>query len=136
MTERAGGLARAERRSDLTQAPRLWNFGSVLSGLILAGSGACFPPGALANESAQLIFTPHFSLANPGARSLGLGGVFVALADDATAALADPAGLVQLTEPEVSVEGRHRSATARRSRARIVAQARELSGAVFRASRA
>lgn len=51
--------------------------------------------------------TLQFSFSNPGARSLGLGGAFVALADDATAAFANPAGLVQLTRPEVSVEGRH-----------------------------
>lgn len=62
---------------------------------------------ASANEFAQLVFTPHFSLANPGARSLGLGGAFAALADDATAALANPAGLVQLARPEISIEGRY-----------------------------
>lgn len=49
----------------------------------------------------------EFSLSNPGARSLGLGGAFVALADDATAAFANPAGLVKLLRPEVSVEARH-----------------------------
>jgi len=64
-------------------------------------------PTVRANEFAQLIFTPHFSLANPGARSLGLGGAFLALADDATAAIANPAGLVQLARPEISVEGRY-----------------------------
>jgi hypothetical protein len=48
----------------------------------------------------------QFSFSNPGARSLGFGGAFVALADDATAAYANPAGLVQLIQPEVSVEGR------------------------------
>ncbi len=48
----------------------------------------------------------QLSLSNPGARSLGFGGAFVALADDATAAFANPAGLVQLLEPEVSIEGR------------------------------
>ena len=48
----------------------------------------------------------QFSFPNPGARSMGLGGAFVALADDATAALANPAGLVQLAAPEVSIEGR------------------------------
>lgn len=51
--------------------------------------------------------TIELSFSNPGARSLGLGGAFVALADDATAAFANPAGLVQLTEPEVSIEGRY-----------------------------
>lgn len=51
--------------------------------------------------------TLQFSFSNPGARSLGLGGAFVALADDATAAFANPAGLIQLTGPEVSIEGRY-----------------------------
>jgi long-subunit fatty acid transport protein len=50
--------------------------------------------------------TLEFGFSNPGARSLGFGGAFVALADDATAAFANPAGLVQLTRTEVSVEGK------------------------------
>ncbi|MCP4202248.1 MAG: hypothetical protein GY769_09960 [bacterium] len=49
----------------------------------------------------------EFSFPNPCARSMGFGGAFVALADDATAAFANPAGLVQLAEPEVSIEGRY-----------------------------
>ncbi len=48
----------------------------------------------------------QFNFSNPGARSLGLGGAFAGLADDATAAFANPAGLVQLIRPEVSLEGR------------------------------
>ncbi len=44
------------------------------------------------------------SLANPGARSLGFGGAFVSLADDATAAFANPAGLTQFLEPELTLE--------------------------------
>lgn len=44
------------------------------------------------------------SLSNPGARSLGFGGAFAALADDATAAYANPAGLVQLVKTEISAE--------------------------------
>lgn len=74
---------------------------------VLVVCGLLWRPVASANEFAQIIFTPHFSLANPGARSLGLGGAFAALADDATAALANPAGLVQLARPEISIEGRH-----------------------------
>ncbi|UCF69303.1 MAG: outer membrane protein transport protein [Acidobacteriota bacterium] len=46
----------------------------------------------------------EFSFSNPGARSMGFGGAFVALADDATAAFANPAGLQQLVRPEVSLE--------------------------------
>lgn len=48
----------------------------------------------------------QFSYSDPGARSMGFGGAFVALADDATAAYANPAGLVQLLRPEFSIEGR------------------------------
>jgi len=47
--------------------------------------------------------------ANPGARSIGLGGAFAAIADDATAAFANPAGLVQILRPEISVELRFTS---------------------------
>ena len=48
----------------------------------------------------QLEFAP------PGARSLALGGAFVAVADDATASVANPAGLTFLVRPEVAIEGR------------------------------
>ena len=48
----------------------------------------------------------EFSFSNPGARSMALGGAFAALADDATAAFANPAGLVQLARMEVSAEAR------------------------------
>jgi long-subunit fatty acid transport protein len=54
-----------------------------------------------------------------GARALGLGGAFTALADDATAASWNPAGLIQLERPEFSAVYRdthkraeHRSADA------------------------
>jgi long-subunit fatty acid transport protein len=62
-------------------------------------------PGGLAGQ--EVIVPFQFSFSDPGARSMGFGGAFVALADDATAAFANPAGLVQLARPELSVEGRH-----------------------------
>jgi long-subunit fatty acid transport protein len=37
---------------------------------------------------------------------MGFGGAFAALADDATAAFANPAGLIQIIRPEISIEGR------------------------------
>ena len=49
----------------------------------------------------------QFNFANPGARSLGMGGAFLGLADDASAAEANPAGLTILRRPEVSIEGKH-----------------------------
>lgn len=49
----------------------------------------------------------QFNFGNPGARSLGMGGAFLGLADDASAAEANPAGLTILRRPEVSLEGRN-----------------------------
>ncbi|MBW1856357.1 MAG: hypothetical protein JRJ00_17135, partial [Deltaproteobacteria bacterium] len=37
-----------------------------------------------------------------GARAVGMGGAFIAVADDATAASWNPAGLTQLKKPEIS----------------------------------
>lgn len=48
----------------------------------------------------------QFSFAPPGARSRGMGGAFIGLADDATAAYSNPAGLLWLRKPEVAVEAR------------------------------
>lgn len=48
-----------------------------------------------------------FNFSNPGARSLGMGGAFLGLADDATAAYTNPAGLTGLgLEQQISVEVR------------------------------
>ncbi len=55
------------------------------------------------------VSTFPFDLLAPGARSLGLGGAFAAVADDATAAEANPAGQTILTRPEVSVHVRNAS---------------------------
>ena len=46
----------------------------------------------------------YFDFSLPGARSRGIGGAFVAVADDATAVYSNPAGLTQLFRPEVSIE--------------------------------
>jgi long-chain fatty acid transport protein len=66
----------------------------------------CLLPGISAAQEAPPVL--EFSFSNPGARSMALGGAFVALADDATAAFANPAGLVQLVRPEISLELRRR----------------------------
>lgn len=49
-------------------------------------------------------FNLNFRFNSPGARANGMGGAFIGLADDATAAYTNPAGLTILTEPEVSIE--------------------------------
>ncbi len=68
-----------------------------LLGLLAAGDGA-------AQQQAPALF--QFRISNPGARSLGFGGAFAALADDATAAYVNPAGLAQLLRRELSAEVR------------------------------
>jgi len=44
----------------------------------------------------------QFQFEPPGARALAMGATFVAIADDATAAESNPAGLTILTKPEIS----------------------------------
>lgn len=46
-----------------------------------------------------------FDFSQPGARSRGIGSAFVGAADDATAAVTNPAGLVQLPEMQATLEG-------------------------------
>lgn len=65
---------------------------------------------ALAQESSSVTDS---ILINPGARSIALGGAFAAIADDATAALANPSGLVQILRPEISAEFRGTAITTR-----------------------
>jgi long-chain fatty acid transport protein len=72
---------------------------SIVAGIVLALHAA---PAHGQNTENYTAF--DFSL--PGARSRGIGGAFVAIADDATSVYSNPAGLVLLFRPEVSIEGR------------------------------
>ena len=76
----------------------------VRTSWLLLGMGLLLAHGLQAQEGPTAL---QFNFSNPGARSMGFGGAFAALADDATATFANPAGLVQLSRPEVSVEGNH-----------------------------
>lgn len=76
-----------------------------LGGVVYLLLGAMLVP---VSGSAQEAIVPlQLSFSDPGARSMGFGGAFVGLADDATAAIANPAGLTQLLKPEISIEARH-----------------------------
>lgn len=48
----------------------------------------------LALTDEEVYRTLNFNFITPGARALGFGGAFIALADDATAAEANPAGFI------------------------------------------
>ena len=67
---------------------------------LLPGGGAVW---AITNDEINAAVKFNFSV--PGARSRGLGGAFISVADDATAAFTNPAGLMILSKPEISLEG-------------------------------
>src|SRR5947199_8320409 len=62
---------------------------------------------AAQNTDIESLSGLQFNFGNPGARSLGMGGAFIGLADDASAAEANPAGLTILRKPEFSIEARN-----------------------------
>jgi len=71
--------------------------------LVQAGSlRAQSPIGTLISEQSRT----NFAVQGAGARAMGLGGAFIAVADDATAVSFNPAGLAQLLQPEVSFVAR------------------------------
>jgi long-chain fatty acid transport protein len=74
---------------------------AVIAALALA------PAMAFAITDDEVNTGVQFNFSNPGARSLALGGAFTGLADDATAAYANPAGLTILRTQEFGVELRH-----------------------------
>lgn len=74
-----------------------------LATLAFAGAlQAQSPIGALISEQSRT----NFAVQGAGARAMGLGGAFIAVADDATAVSFNPAGLAQLLQPEVSFVAR------------------------------
>jgi len=57
---------------------------------------------AQAQYTQYAVFTSSPNPVGSGARAIGMGGAFIAVADDATAASWNPAGLTQLRKPEFS----------------------------------
>lgn len=78
---------------------RAWALVALLPGPVLC---AQTPIGIIISEQSRTAFTVQ----GAGARATGLGGAFIAVADDATAVSFNPAGLAQLLKPEVSLVGR------------------------------
>lgn len=79
--------------------------GPLLLAPSLARAQSNLPFGLLVSEQARTSFT----LVGAGARAAGMGGAFTAVADDASAASFNPAGLAQLLVPEASVVFDHTS---------------------------
>lgn len=67
------------------------------------------PADSLAQSNDEISTGIQFNFSTPGARSLAMGGAFLGLADDATTAFTNPAGLAATTfdHQEVSTEGKH-----------------------------
>ena len=69
----------------------------------LIGSG--FFSVVSAQPLSRIEIPSSFNPVGSGARALGMGGAFIAVADDATAASYNPGGLTQLEVPEMSIVG-------------------------------
>ncbi len=68
------------------------------------------PASALTDE--EVFRTFRFNFVNPGGRAGAMGGAFIGIADDATAAAANPAGLTNLLAAELFTELRLENADA------------------------
>jgi hypothetical protein len=80
-----------------------------LKKLVRSGALAALFAAALsarAQVESPLLSKVQLNVVNPGGKSLAMGGAFVSLADDPTAALANPAGLPQLGSWELGISGK------------------------------
>ena len=71
--------------------------------VLILGTGHFDPAASQITQRLEIPSSPN--PVGSGARALGMGGAFIAVADDATAASWNPGGLIQLETPEVSIVG-------------------------------
>lgn len=95
---------------------------SPLAAALLAGLGLATTASAITDE--EVFRTFRFNFVNPGGRATAMGGAFIGIADDATAAAANPAGLTNLVSSELFTELRLEHA----DRSSIVATVRDPQG--------
>ncbi|MFZ4394346.1 MAG: OmpP1/FadL family transporter [Kiritimatiellia bacterium] len=79
----------------------------VLRSCLLLGLLLGVPLLAFAQGGGSANFGTSFNPVGSGARAMGQGNAFIAVADDATAASWNPAGLAQLERPECSLAGEY-----------------------------
>lgn len=65
----------------------------------------CTNPHPVFSQFQSVEFSSSPNPVGSGARAIGMGGAFIGVADDATAASWNPGGLIQLETPELSVVG-------------------------------
>ena len=91
---------------------RIWAVRTAQIFLLTLAVG--LPGGGLsAQTNDELNAGLQFNFSPPGARSMAMGNAFAGRADDATAAFANPAGLLWLRNDEVSAEARAATYTTR-----------------------
>lgn len=73
--------------------------------LIILSLTICLFPGISNAQFTRIEIPSSLNPVGSGARALGMGGAFIAVADDATAASWNPGGLIQLETPEISIVG-------------------------------
>lgn len=89
-----------------------WVRSGVCTGsLIILFCFLLYPASAWAGMAQSVGIASSPNPVGSGARALGMGGAFIAVADDATAASWNPGGLIQLETPEVSVVGAYNHRT-------------------------
>ena len=77
-----------------------------LAALLVAIVLGCALPAELRAQAVQnIVLRNSFSPIGAGARGVGMGGAFIAVADDGTAATFNPAGLAQLRRAELALVG-------------------------------
>jgi len=103
MKKMIGGSSDESHRPVFLRSRRRWAGIALAAGMIATGS----PVAAQVTKAEKLSqsSTATNSGFGFGARALGMGGAFIAIADDASAASWNPAGIGQLTRPEITIVG-------------------------------
>jgi len=110
-----------EHRDISSRSRRILSFGALLALTAAAAPAQTPAPSPLPNDrlapEKEAVLRGRSSIeVGSGARAYGMGGAFLARADDATAASWNPAGLSYLRRPELSLVGARNSFSAKEVR--------------------
>ncbi len=99
-------VVRDEARAGRVRRAQMVSWRRLEGMLVLLGVVGFGTSVAVAQTNLETNAGIQFNLSTPGAANLALGGAFLALADDATAAYTNPAGLTNTLDPEIHIEAR------------------------------